>query len=324
MLIRFFKNNSFIQFLGLLIIGVVLWINVFIAPPPIVENSFTSPLYNLFTSISNNHLIFITLAFIILIIQAIYLNHVLIRHELIHRNSFLAAFLYLVLMSHSLQLQHLYPALIGGLFVIAAIDSLLEIDLKEDYFRLSYKAGFYLGLASLFYLPILTLLLFVWGTLFIYRIPSWRPWVIPIFGLITPYVFLFTYYFWTDATELYLSEYQNYFSQIKLLFSSTDGYVRIIITILVFFMTISLTRVLGRINEKKIVIRKKIKIILNLLMMSVIILFLNNDLIIHASIIYIPISIFMTIYFSELRRAFWPDLLFTLTVLLIIFAHFQY
>lgn len=323
MLIRFFKNNSLIQFLGLLILGVALWINVFISPPPIVENSFTSPLYNFFTSISNNHLFFIILTFIILLIQAIYLNQVLIRHELIHRNSFLAAFLYLVLMSHSVQLQHLYPALISGIFVIAAIDAILEIDIKEDFHRLSYKSGFYLGIASLFYLPILILLVFIWGTLFIYRIQSWRYWVIPIVGLLTPYLFLFTYYFWADSIELYWIQYQNYFSGIKLLFSSTDGYVRIIITILAFFMTISLTRVLGRINEKKIVIRKKIKISLNLLLMSVIILFLNNDLIIHASIIYIPITIFLTIYFSDLRKTFWPDLLFTLTVLLIIFAHFQ-
>ncbi len=323
MLIQFFRNNSFIQFLGLLILGAALWLNVFIAPPPIAENSFTTPLYNLFTSITNNHLIFIFLTLIILIVQAIYLNHVLIRHELIHRNSFLAAFLYMVLMSHSLQLQHLYPALIGSFFVIVTIDSLLEFELKEDYLRLSFKAGFYLGLASLFYLPILILLLFIWGTLFIYRIPNWRPWVIPIVGIITPYVFLFTYYFWIDAAESYLTHYQNYFSEIKLLYSSTDGYVRVIMTILVFFMTISITRVLGRINEKKIVIRKKIKIILNLFFICVIILFVNNDLIIHASVIYIPVSIFMTIYFSELRKAFWPDLIFSLTVLLIIFAHFQ-
>lgn len=323
MLIRFFKNNSFIQFLGLLVLGFVLWINVFIAPPPIAENAFTSPLYNLFTSITNNHLVFITLTFIILFIQAIYLNHVLIRHELIQRNSFLAAFVYLVLMSHSLQLQHLYPALISSLFVIAAIDSILEIDLQEDYNRLSFKPGFYLGFASLFYLPILILLLFIWSTLFIFRIQSWRSWFIPVVGLITPYIFLFTYYFCMDTTEIFLNHYKDYFSDIKLIFSSTDGYVRVIITIIVFFTTISLARVLGRINEQKIVIRKKIKIILNLLLVSIVILFLNNDLIIHASVIYIPISIFMTIYFSELRKVFWFDLLFTLTVFLIIFAHFQ-
>ncbi len=323
MLIRFFKNNSFIQFLGLLLLGVALWINVFIAPPPIAENSFTRPLYNLFTSISNNHLVFITLTFLILLIQAIYLNHVLIRHELIPRNSFLASFIYLVLMSHSLQLQHLYPALISSLFVIATIDALLEIDLMEDYYRLSYKAGFYLGTASLFYLPALILLLFIWGTLFIYRIPNLRVWIIPIVGILTPYVFLFTYYFWNDTAELFLNHYQGFFSQIKLLFSSTDGYLRVIITILVFFTAISLARVLGRIKEKKIIIRKKIKIIFNLFLMSVMVMFLNNDLIIHASLIYIPVTIFMTVYFSDLRKTFWFDLIFSLTVCLIIFAHFE-
>ena len=324
MLIRFFKNNSFIQFLGLLMLGIALWINVFIAPPPIADESSTSPLYNLFITITNNHLIFILITFIILFIQAIYLNHVLIKHELINRNSFLTAFVYLVLMSHSMQLQHLYPALISGLFVIAAIDALLEFDLKEDYYRLAFKAGFYFGTASLFYLPAAILLLFIWASLFIYRIPNWRPWVISILGILTPYIFLFTYYFWMDKAEIYSVQYYNYFSQIKLIFSSTDGYVRIIMTMLAYFMAISFLRVMGRINDKKIFIRKKIKIIFNLFFMGVLILFLNNDLIIHASIIYIPISIFMAIYFSELRKLLWSDIFFTITVILIIFEHFQY
>ncbi len=324
MLIRFFRNNSFIQLIGLLVLGILLWVNVFITPPPFVGNSFTSPLFNLVSSLTNNLLILIILAFITLMIQSLYLNHILIKHELVHRSSTLPAFVYLVLMSHSLQLQHLYPALISGLFVLAAIDSLLDIDEENEYYRLSYKTGFLIGVASLFYLPTAALLLLIWITLFIYRIVSWRPSFIPIIGLFTPYLFLFTYYFWMDSANEFILHYQNYFTKTKLIFASNDGYIRIIMTILAFFSTISFTRVLGRINDKKMIVRKKISIILGLFFIGVLILFLNNDLIIHASIIYIPISTFIAIYFSDMRKTFWADLLFSFTVLFIIFDHFQF
>ncbi len=324
MLIRFFRNNYFIQFIGLLFLGVVLWINVFISPPPIVENSFTSPLYNLLTSIIHNHLILILIAFLFLITEAIYLNYLLVKHEILQRNTFIAAAVYLVLMSHSLQLQHLYPALISHFFILTAIDALLQIDLKGDYLRLSYKTGLYIGIATLFYLPSASLLILIWITLLIYHIPNWRPWVIPILGLLSPYLFLFTFYFWMDNAYEFLIHYQDYFSQIKMMVSSNDGYEQIIMTILAFFISISFFRVLGQLSNKKIAIRKKILIILYFFFIGFIILFLNNDLIIHASTIYIPITIFISIYFTDLRRIFWTDLFFTLTVLFIIFTHFQY
>lgn len=324
MLIWFFRNNYFIQFLGLLILGFVLWLNVFIAPPPIVEELFTSPLYNFITSLTNNHFLLISMAFIILFFEAIYLNYILIKHELIKRNSFISAIIYLVLLSHSLQLQHLYPALISHLFVLTAFDAMLQIDLKADYLRLSYKTGFYVGIASLFYLPSFSLLILIWMTLFVFRIANWRPWVIPVIGLLTPYLFLFTYYFWMDNVNEYLLHYMDYFSQIKLLFSSTDGYDQVIMTILAFFIAISFIRVMGRLGDKKIVIRKKVLIMVYFLFIGFLILFLNDGLIVHASTIYIPFSIFLAIYFTDLKKIFWTDLLFTFTVFFIIFTHFQY
>jgi len=323
MLIRFFKNNSFIQFLGLLILGTGLWVAVFKNPPPIAETSFTSPFYNLAVTITENHLILILLSFIILFIQAIYLNQILIKHELISRNTFLTAFVYFVLMSHSLALQHLYPSLIASIFILIAIDALLDIELKAEFYRLSFRAGFNIGLASLFYFPSAVLLLFIWAVLFIYRIPNWRTWVIPIIGILTPYLFLFTYYFWNDTALDYLFHYQNYFMDMKFKFESARGVESIIITILAFFMALSLLRVMGRINEKKIVIRKKISIMFNLFFMGIIILFVNNGLISDSGIIYIPVAIFLSIFFSDIRKLFWTDLIFSLTVFFIIYMHFQ-
>lgn len=324
MFIRFFKHNYFIQFIGLLILGFALWINVFVSPPPIVEKTLTTPFYNLFASSTANHFLLILLAFIIILSEAIYLNYILIKHELIKRNSFIAAFIFLVLLSHSVQLQHLYPALISHLFVLTAFDAMLQIDIKDEYLRLVYKTGFYVGIASLFYLPAISLIVLIWMSLFIYRISSWRPWIVPLLGLLTPYLFLFTYYFWMDEASIYLIAYLDYFSGLKLLFSGNDGYEQVIMTILVFFIAISFIRVMSRLGDKKIMARKKVQVTFYFFMIGFIILFLNNGLIIHASTIYIPVSVFLAIYFTDLNKIFWTDLLFSLLVVFIIFTHFQY
>jgi len=98
----------------------------------------------------------------------------------------------------------------------------------------------------------------------------------------------------------------------------------VIMTILVFFIAISFIRVMSRLGDKKIMARKKVQVTFYFFMIGFIILFLNNGLIIHASTIYIPVSVFLAIYFTDLNKIFWTDLLFSLMVVFIIFTHFQY
>ncbi|MCP4553666.1 MAG: hypothetical protein GY834_16860, partial [Bacteroidetes bacterium] len=200
MLIRFFKQKNFIQLVGLLILGFVLWISALISPPAVTQESVVTPLYNFILIFLNNHLIIILLTFLFLISQAIYLNQLLIKHNLIPRNSYMGAFVYLVLMSYSNQLLHFHPSVISSCFVMAILDIIWRLEDNKQDLRLTYKAGLLVGLASLFYFPSIILLIFIWTVLLAYRIPYWRQWTLPIIGILTPYLFLFTIYFLYDTS----------------------------------------------------------------------------------------------------------------------------
>ncbi len=323
MLIRFFKQKNFIQFVGLLILGFVLWISVLISPPAVTQESVATPLYNFILIFLNNHLIIILLTFLFLISQAIYLNQLLIKHDLIPRSSCMGAFVYLVLMSYSSQLLHLHPSVISSCFAMAILDIILRIKDNEQDLRLTYKAGLLVGLASLFYFPSIILLIFIWAVLLAYRMPYWRQWILPIVGILTPYLFLFTIYFWYDTSIENLNYYASYVGEIRFLISNPDDIVKIILALLILLIIISILRVMGRLQNRKGSIRKKISIILYLFLCSILIMFLNYDLALNTTMIYIPSAIFLSIYFSDLKKHRWTDLVFTLLVILIIYNNYS-
>lgn len=324
MLIRIFKKNYIIQFVVFLMLGFALWISAFISPPAMVQESEVMPLYNFILLFLSNQLILIILSFFLLMFQAIYLNQVLIRHSLIPRNTFIGALVYIVLMSYSNQLLHFYPFIIASFFVIAIMDIMLKIDENEEGSNFIFKAGFLTGLASLFYFPSIILLIFIWSGLLAHRIPHWRHWILPIVGIFTPYLFLFTIYFWYDTSIENLNYYLSYFSEIKLFISTPDNIVKIISALLIFLIILSILRVMRRLSGKRIMIRKKITIIFFLFLSSILVLFLDNDLALNTCIIYIPSAIFISIYFSALKKLFLTDLIFTLLVILIIYNNYSH
>lgn len=322
MLIRFFSQSYIIHFIAFLVLAITYWIPAFIAPDAIYELERISPLYNLIITSISNSTILAVIAFISLFVQSIYLNSILTEHELCERNSSFVTFFFFTIMSMHISLLKFHPILLAGFFLLKAIDSLLKLYLAKDQRRTCFKIGFFIGIASLCYFPSIYFILLVAIILIIYQHVTWRKILIPMIGLIIPYIFLATFYFCMDQLEASFNDYLIISNLDIVKITSLNIYENALGIIGGLFLLIVLLSMFTRTSEKSMSVRKKSIVFIFILFISIIIFMYRGNTTIGFIILALPMTALTSIYFNKKNKFFWMDLLFTLSVILIIFNNF--
>ncbi len=317
MFIRIFRRSYLPQYIFFFLFALALWLPTFIDSPYIAARSPRTPLYNLFIQLTNSKLIWSLIAFIFLLSQSLIFNYILTINNIIRKTSLLGGFLYFVFMSHHVSLQHFNPALMSHFFILLCIYFLLNMYGKETALRDSFRLGFHIGLASLFYFPSIFFLILIYTTLLLYRISNWRQWFIPLFSFFTPYFFLFVYYFTTDKLFNFNSYFQDFLVKFSLNWPNNNTLSIVISIALGFIIFIAFLNVLIRNHEKSIQVRKKIILFLNFFLISLIGLLLTNAPINAFTTFLIPFSVIVVTYFNDLRKILWLDIFLTIIVILI-------
>jgi len=178
-LIKFFKSSFYLQYFMLLLIGAGLWVKAYTSPCELSLSDEGSPLYVLlYGLLPGNHAI---IGLGILIFEALLLNFILIRHEIVPKNTLLSALVFIVFMSQSPIALSLNPVLMAGLFIIPAFDRILNAYGMADPTKDVFSASFLIGLASLFYFPFVFVYLLLLFSFIIFGTFSIRMRVISIF-----------------------------------------------------------------------------------------------------------------------------------------------
>ena len=317
MFIRYFRKSYLQQYLLLLIFAIALWMPSFLNPPFIAAKSQSTPLYNLIIQLTNSKLIWVISAFSLLFLQSIFFNLILTKNEFIRKTSVIGSFIYFTLMSHHIDYQYFNPALLSHFFILLCIHFLLNMYGKEVVLRDTFRLGFYIGLATLFYLPSIFYIALIYITLLVYRASYWREWVIPIFSFFTPYIFLFTYYFACDKLYVFNSYFQYFFNDISISWPYNDTLSIVISIALGLIFLISFLHILRTNNEKGVQVRKKTTIFINLLLISIICLLVSTEPMTSFSTFIIPIALIVAVYFNDLRKTLWIDIYFTAILILL-------
>lgn len=317
MFIKFFRHSYLQQYLLFFVFATALWIPSFLNPPYIAAQSPSSPLYNLLIQCSNSKLLWAFAAFGVLLIQSLFFNLILTKNDFTSRTSLLGSFIYFTLMSHHSSFQYFNPALLSHFFILLCVYFLLNMYGKEGVLRDSFRLGFYIGLASLFFLPSLFFLVLIFSALLIYRVSYWREWVIPIFSFLTPYIFLFTVYFVSEKLYLFELYFQHFFQGISFSWPYNNTISIVVSTTLGLIILISFIHILGRKSEKSVHVRKKAAIFINFLLISIISLLISTESMSSFSTFIIPIALIVAVYFNDLRKTLWVDIFFTMILILL-------
>lgn len=318
-MIRFFRNNNPISFILLPLLALALWVSSLFTPAVDMHNSMT--LYNiLINPITNFHTLAILMGVLIVVMEAFFLNYIINEHEMLSRPSFLPALMYIIFMSCDTQLLSLYPVLFANFFILLAIHRIMSSYRKDTAFSNAFDAGLLFSIASLFYFPSIVLApLLIIGFL-LFRPFNWREWIISIIGIVVPYTFVLTYYFWNDSLVTWWAEQVFYPGRKQLQIASPGFYF--MISICLFIFIISFARLFTGFVDASQKNRKGISLLIWLLVFTLLSIFLSPDFSLKSfTTLAIPAAVFTSNYFLKIRKVQLADFLFSILFIAIVINH---
>jgi hypothetical protein len=147
-------------------------------------------------------------------------NAVINKNTLLKQSSNFPAFFFILLASCRPCLIGLYPSLFASFFLMLAVRRLAGSYKKEKALSEVFDAGLFIGIASLFYLPVAVFLVFLWITILIIRSLLWREWVVALVGFALPFGFSLAYHylfftpeaFWYNKLVMTIGNYRKHWS----------------------------------------------------------------------------------------------------------------
>lgn len=263
---------------------------------------------------------FFTIALIIF--QAIQINRVVSLNRLTNLNSLFPGLFYILLISLSMSMMPLYPALIANTFIIAMYMDVfnqtrnLELPLKM------FNVGLYAGLASLFYFPYIIFLLVGCISVLYLRTFKIKDFTRATIGAVVPYVLLTTIVYLSGHIEdLFMDHFADNFALVDVLgYYDWKDYVIIVIYAMTSIVALATSNSLGR--GLNIHVRKKISVIFLSLISAIILALVVVDTDVTSLLfLSVPLCILMGAMFLSLEKQFAEILHFILFITALIFQY---
>lgn len=149
-------------------------------------------------------------AYFLIIFQAIYITFVTNRRQLFLEKNYVVGAVYLILMNVSFDLAKLSPALMAVTFLMIATNSFLkQVESREGVADDIFEVGLFIGLATMFYLPVAIFLVWVILAALFFTGANFRQLVLIILGFLLPILAVVIYFFFTNDFDLFLFNLLN-------------------------------------------------------------------------------------------------------------------
>lgn len=326
MLIGFIKHNRAVSIALLPIALLLLWAYGFFHPV-LPMTGHAAPLYKLLISGREHYPFLLTIISVILVFcEALLINHIVEKNEIIDTTTYLPALAYIVLMSLQPEMLSLHPILIANLFMLLALRKLMQTYRKETAYFESFDTGLFISLSALFYIPSVVFILLLWAGLIVIRPFIWREWIISFIGLLLPWIYLLFYYFWNDdvGTLEYDALYytliapQKSFDALKFSFSE---YFQI--TVLLIALILASGKVIIELNMSTVRSKGNLLLLIYFFALAFLSIFIAPSYsIAYLSFFSIPFSIFLSSYLLFAKREWVAETIFILLIISIFINQF--
>lgn len=321
MVLRFFRSSFISQYVTIILAGIILWASAFFIPPAMPADSGAVPLYRiLFFLLHDLPVVAVILGFILNLVSAFLLNFLLTKHEILPKNSSLAAFLFLFLVSYYPVLLTLHPVTVCLFILLIILDKIFDSYSRQEPLDLAYSAGFLTGIGSMIYLPFILFFGLIIISFIVFRTTIIREWISAVIGLLSPYLFLLVYYFWNDEVAIRSKEFlQAFIPSLESGILRSQGFLAFT-GILVLLLLFGIFSTLSRTSERTIEIRRK-TLVLIWLAFVVFAGFPFSGLLLpyHLLFSFITVSSLLTLYVMNLKKSFWQELILVILILFVLF-----
>ena len=153
MLTGYFKRNKTQAAFLLPFVIVALWLFPFVHSQPLMAEH-SMPFYELLVYLTGDHpSVFNFIALLFVIFEAFLVNRITVGQEILNTATYMPGVMYGVFMSCCPQMTTLHPVLCANLFILLALRRLFNTHRKETAFSEVFDAGFFISIATLFYVP---------------------------------------------------------------------------------------------------------------------------------------------------------------------------
>lgn len=244
------------------------------------------------------------ISFGLLLIQAILINTMVSNHRLANEINLFPGLFYILVCCLLPDFLYLSPLLMANTFFIVAIAELFETYKVSTCADRIFNAGFWVGVASLFYFSFIIYIILGLIGLGILRAFYLSERLGLIAGALVPYILTGTYYFWNGELDFFM---ENQISKniVLLDFQNVKDQTGNIIKIAAYsLILVWILLTSAQYKYKKIIqVQKKIDIILIAIIVGgLTFLFQSNITVEHFLILGVPVGILLSFNFTGMKK----------------------
>ena len=244
----------------------------------------------------------------LIIFNAFYANYFLQKLDIFLDKTFLPALFYILISLTFFELNVVSAPLLASSFLLFVLNNAFSFLKKENYYRL-YDSGFFLGIASLFFLPCIAFIPSVLITLLVFTRSQGKGYFLFVLGFLFPWALTCIVFLWIEGLNEFIDIFiKHYFSNFKEFTFSTETLFIFLLPITLFFTGVifSLRGNLREINFQSV----SRKFLIFWLVGGIVCCLISTSK--SFSLIYIiifPLTFFYTFNFLQIKKYLIPDLI---------------
>lgn len=261
-MLKLFQRNMALQIVLILAAVALLWMKPLVSPPMLSVGEHPAILYSLLCSwLASVPRLAVVLALVLTLVGGICINILLADVGLVSQNTLLPALLYITLVSAGA--NTLTPEIIVCSVSIACLaplmlrSSLLTIPPSK-----ACGATALIGIATLFHMPAVALMLSYMLIAANFRLYGWKDWVVMFLGFLAPYMLLISVLFLTGDLDSWWNGVTAALGDVMLRFDHLSQLQAIGVGFLALMFIWSLLNMSGRMNEHPVVWRQNASTVL--------------------------------------------------------------
>lgn len=288
-MLKLFQKNMVLQALLIVTALLLLWSRALIAPNPMADGD--AVLYHLlYLGMSSLPRLAVIIAMALILAEGVWLNLMLSNVGLVPQTTLLPTFLYVIAMSATS--TTLTPAIIvSGILIGCTHQLMLRTTLLTISTDKICSTTALIGLASMFYLPSLAIIISYLLVVVSYRLYSWRDWTAMLLGLLAPYILLVTILFLSDNLATWWSGTYYSLGDIALHRGSVDALAWVGNILLIILFLFSFFSFWSRLGEHPIVWQKNATSVMLLTVGGVAMLLYSRIIPVDMSLFAIPFTL---------------------------------
>ncbi len=323
MLIRLFKTQEPFNLIILLILAFGIRLPYLLNSEPIpifnYNEPFSSFLFNNFPDLWTNKLfntIFTTLIYFSI---GIWLNKIINDYGLLFKNTLLPALVFIIITAIFPTFYTMDAATLIIFLQLLLFITVIKLFKTNQGAQKCFDAGVIVALASLFYFPAIAWIVLVWFSLIIFRPFVWREWVSSILGVLTLYIFLAFYYYWTNRWDDFLllwSPLKGSFWQINV-FPRRSDYLPLFPIVLI--LIIAFNKLFENFYKNVLLVRKVQQIMVISILITAFSYYIKPSFKInHFILLAAPMTLFLSYYFLVAKKMWVAEGLLWLMIISVI------